>query len=320
MRTIVYFLVCVVYEAFGHVIACHDHSCCFRNLTSNCSVDSLPLNVPTCVHPGGSTGCLATTPYRFTVTRGSNKKLVLFFQGGGFCWSRLTSSMLQPCRTEPVLPNYSGIFDRSSESNPFKDWTVVTVLYCSGDAHVGNSSMFYRTPISRKPIQHFGARNVQAVLGWIKEQNYILEDLLITGVSAGSVGAQFHTHEILSTLNYKNAAVVLDSFLGVVGNGVESKMFQSHGVCGNTNILQWDPFLQDACVRGQLTNPMVLNAQLQAFPNVSFHVITSKTDNMQMIYYKLSVGALFNSVKVVFYKLATEILDSLAMHNNFGSY
>lgn len=32
----------------------------------------------------------------------------------------------------------NGILDRGNDDNPFRDWTIAVVLYCTGDVHCGN--------------------------------------------------------------------------------------------------------------------------------------------------------------------------------------
>jgi hypothetical protein len=32
----------------------------------------------------------------------------------------------------------SGILDRNNVNNPFRDWTIAVILYCTGDLHAGN--------------------------------------------------------------------------------------------------------------------------------------------------------------------------------------
>jgi hypothetical protein len=51
----------------------------------------------------------------------------------------------------------------------------------------------------KEQVNHFGARNVQSVLNWMRHQQFQLNELVLMGCSAGSVGLQFHTHEILTS-------------------------------------------------------------------------------------------------------------------------
>ncbi|RYY82396.1 hypothetical protein EON63_13420 [archaeon] len=98
---------------------------------------------------------------------GDSDKLLFYFQGGGACWDEY-STKAQLCTTDAspqslvgkemcsvcIWPffihimiaytihhttyNIPGIFDRTNTKNNFKDYTIVHVLYCSGDVHGGN--------------------------------------------------------------------------------------------------------------------------------------------------------------------------------------
>lgn len=117
-------------------------TCCHYNATSNCSLKELQYNQRTFVHPGGNTGCLHHKPYRFEVTKGKLNKVLLYFQGGGGCWSKFTATVLPLCKTRALHSEKlasSGVFNRHVDHNPYKDWTVVHVLYCSGDVGLGST-------------------------------------------------------------------------------------------------------------------------------------------------------------------------------------
>jgi hypothetical protein len=63
---------------------------------------------------------------------------VVYFQGGGLCWDR-TSTYLSGyeisnsiCSTEAIPWTRYGIFDKNNNNNPYKNYTIVNILYCSG--------------------------------------------------------------------------------------------------------------------------------------------------------------------------------------------
>ena len=66
--------------------------------------------------------------------------MLFYFQGGGACWDK-ASTELGLCSTSASGDSNIGVFCRDSDSctgdNPFMDYTIVQVLYCSGDAHIG---------------------------------------------------------------------------------------------------------------------------------------------------------------------------------------
>ena len=85
------------------------------------------------------------------------------------------------------------------DTNPFKDWTSVTVGYCTGDAGIGDT-------VTDDGLVHFNGRlNVKAVLRWVYADIPIPDRLLLTGASAGSFSVQFWATPFIQ--HYKQASV-----------------------------------------------------------------------------------------------------------------
>jgi hypothetical protein len=57
--------------------------------------------------------------------------------GGGACWDE-TSTKAGFCTSDSSPQSPVGVFDRTNAKNAYKDYTIVHVLYCSGDIHGGN--------------------------------------------------------------------------------------------------------------------------------------------------------------------------------------
>ena len=106
-----------------------------------------------------------------------------------------------------------GIFDRSNPENPFKDFSVIVVPYCTGDVHIGDASRRYGDDPSSRPLAHRGYRNVAAVLDWLAKQKRTLRNVVVTGTSAGSYGALFHTPAIANL--FPSAKIVMLGDSGV---------------------------------------------------------------------------------------------------------
>ena len=142
--------------------------------------------------------CMNGTPYEFFVKRGSVNKLLVYYQGGGACWDSLTCS-LPTCdnsvndsdNPEHVM---AGFGDQSNPSNPFRDWNVVFVSYCSCDVHFGDTLQDY-PPV----VQHRGFDNSRIVEKWAREHFVNPDQIFVTGSSAGAYGAWFNAplHEMV---------------------------------------------------------------------------------------------------------------------------
>ena len=124
-----------------------------------------------------------------------SSQVMVMFEGGGACWNELTctpSTGVYKQRVfddrdayEPTaLAEIGGVFDESNPANPLADYTVVFVPYCTGDTHLGNAEVTYGDDLT---IQHRGAVNSRAAMDWVTQTYPDVEDLFVTGMSAGSV-------------------------------------------------------------------------------------------------------------------------------------
>lgn len=167
--------------------------------------------------------CSYGTPYHYFVKRGSVNKLLIYYQGGGACWDLATCVNIQTFDkdVDPSSwdnPNYlfTGFGDLNNPLNPFKDWNIVFVPYCTGDIHFGDSSPYY----GLQEIKHKGWHNARTVEKWAREHFLAPDEIFITGSSAGAYGAFFNApahHDV-----WPDSRI---SVLGDAGNGVITSSF-----------------------------------------------------------------------------------------------
>jgi len=177
-----------------------------------------------------------------------------------------------------------GIFSQAPKhqsENPFSDYTIVQVRYCSGDAYVGN----VQVPGDGSREQR-GYENAKSVLDWAKAAGFAstLDSLIISGSSAGAIGAQLWARSWLQSFDYKKAAVIADSYAGVYPQDTQGPVFRSYGVCG-TDVL--DDALVQACQNGNISLQAVVTNLLQNNATVTFASIDSKHDWVQTGFYEL---------------------------------
>ena len=205
-----------------------EHDSCTITSEEDCALHSMTTERSTLVYPGGASRCIAErSPFAFMVTPGADlSKLLIYFQGGGACWDKVTTQVGALCSQTLWMPTPFGIFDQGNENNPFADHTVVNILYCSGDAHVANNKTqpwgTFFDP--RTPAVQTGQQNVMATLDWIRAQGLgsaalPLESLVISGESAGSLGAQAWAPALLDLFPAKRRIVMPDSYLAVFPEG-----------------------------------------------------------------------------------------------------
>jgi phosphohistidine phosphatase SixA len=132
------------------------------------------------------------------VRGGTDDRLLVFFQGGGGCWDAQTCGVGSTWFDDRVGEDDSparqvGIFDLTNPENPFRDWNILYIPYCTGDVHAGNRSVSYRSAGGRSVvIQHRGAVNARAALQWMAQRMPDPQRIFVSGCSAGSVASIVH--------------------------------------------------------------------------------------------------------------------------------
>lgn len=301
---------------------------CVLSSTESCPLSSLEADKTSLVFPGGETRCIfsTSTEFSFQVIPGDKDKLLFFFQDGGACWDKLSTTKICLCNTDANPYALTGMFNRTNVENEFRSHTVVNVLYCSGDVHVGNATRDYNDK-KGQPVVQSGLMNSQAVLDWVIAQQATgdiaktLTHLFVAGSSAGSLGAQFWAPEIMSKLKYTDSSVVADSFVSFFPNGTEGLVMQDWGLC--TASLLPDEF-RAACNSGTLVVEEVMQKFIGLISPAVLTFIQSKEDIVQFSYYyavALSFGELSLLTPHQFYEATSAILGRYSKaHNNLVVY
>lgn len=123
-------------------------------------------------------------------------KVVLYFEGGGACFSLETCdpngdptySQTSP-DAEDFLNSRGGLFDFANVENPLSDHSIVYVPYCTGDVHSGDATTDYGVGADGENviIEHKGFPNGVAALDHLVAEFKDIEQLVVSGASAGSV-------------------------------------------------------------------------------------------------------------------------------------
>jgi hypothetical protein len=160
--------------------------------------------------------CDDGSPTGIAVSPGDADKLLIFLNGGGACWDAVTCFVVSSSThgpfgqaqwnaTAPTLN--AGIFDRSSPTNPFRDYGFVFVPYCTGDLHAGNNVAIYDYLGQQRPFHHKGAANVAAYMTRIGPTWAQATKVAVTGSSAGGFGALMNYASIRA--RFPDASVLL---------------------------------------------------------------------------------------------------------------
>lgn len=213
---------------------CTEYTCCNVTASEPCTIAGMPQDQSTMVLPGGETRCIYSysTPFAFQVIPGASDKLLVYFQGGGACWDAASTKM-GFCTTDAKPQSLVGIFDRTNPDNKFKDYTIVHVMYCSGDIFGGNVVREYDDQAG-VPVTQRGFKNAQASLDWVVSQQAAghlaasLSDLVVMGCSAGSIGTQLWGNQVVTRLKWDRAAIMPDSYAGVFPPGSQGPLIYNY--------------------------------------------------------------------------------------------
>jgi hypothetical protein len=168
--------------------------------------------------PGGDTICAVGTEFSYWVRPASPERVLVYFQGGGACSSGESCDLRMSPTYDPVVndedspQNWDGIFALDHPENPFADWTMVMIPYCTGDVHLGANETTYDVPATdstdarQTTIQHRGSVNSLASLEWLASNFFDARELFVTGGSAGSIPSPFYA-DWLAT-RYADARIV----------------------------------------------------------------------------------------------------------------
>jgi hypothetical protein len=122
---------------------------------------------------------------------------------------RAITARLDARRADP-LPRGSrarGIFDFADERNPFADYSVVFVPYCTADVHIGNATTKYGPGLT---VYHKGYLNGTAALDHLAATFPGATDIVVIGESAGSIAAPLYAGLVSDRLADARITVLAD--------------------------------------------------------------------------------------------------------------
>ena len=282
----------------------HVHQECVISDDNDCAFDS--MTEPTLVYPGGNSRCAfddnpslqTNQTYRFQVLPGKGedrRKVIVSLQQGGGCFSEEScnwsvSVLLHGVAGGPIFvskpePNGKhGMMDTDNPNNPFRNWTIINILYCTGDIFIGNTVV---QPLKSKIKVHLnGANNTETTLNWVYKHIKNPTHLALGGRSAGALGIQVWAHSILT--HYKKVApaarfsVLTDSFIGLMPSN-QGEFVPFIGACDERFGFSAD-LLKD-CHKGELQLSEFLLQTVDKYRDVPFAYLTAKDDSIQKMFY-----------------------------------
>jgi|GEM_PF-1830573 len=235
-----------------------------------------------------------TTSYLTVTKRPYAKNLLVYLHGGGACWNKQTcdDGYASPLTREERGNNWNrgeGIQDGTDPDNVFaKDFNIVTVPYCTGDAYTGNRNADYTDSEGTLRIQHQGYSNVQLALDKAKDLFPSPQKAVFYGCSAGALGVSFHLQNFRARFMNAEKYVVSDAGTPFKPPHLDKAKFD--GV-----MAAWGADQTIKSISPDPTHPLehfgdIFRHQTQAFKDVQFGFISSYADPV-MSFFAYSVGA-----------------------------
>lgn len=204
--------------------------------------------------------------------------------------------------------------------NPYHGFTVVRILYCSGDLYAGDTEMPWGP--GGTMVQRRGYRNTQATLDWTLRQFLRLQKFAVVGYSAGALGLQVWAGSILRQFEDRHASAVVyaDSCAGMLYPlAPPCHSFRASSArCGRCasrplSLRRRRPRAEPASSlgRGNVAETM------QKHPNVWFASVSIKADWVQRAFNTFFSAGLNAET---FYREATLQYKEYARNDNFRVY
>lgn len=202
------------------------------------SWDDLPAGRWSQLEPAGDTVCSNDTPYSFFVyPNPASDNLLIHFQGGGACWFDGNCDPQGSPTYDPSIDDSDnparypvGIFDLDNPENPFRDYSMVMLPYCTGDVHIGNVVRTYAGEEGEFSIQHRGTLNSEAVLSWLFDHYTDPDAVFVTGCSAGAIPSPFYTPLVAAAYPQARIAQLGDAAGGYRADDINQRVLQQWGI------------------------------------------------------------------------------------------
>lgn len=270
------------------------------------------------VLPGGDSICGDGSDYVFWELEGApdNNNLLVLIEGGGACWDEFTCSLGTGSTSiagnrDPGI-NPKGVLNIENELNPFKDWNMVFVPFCTADIHWGNKTVSYNDKLT---VHHNGYNNLMSVLDWITESYGLIDTMFVTGESAGSYGSRLFAINAMEEYADSDTRFI---HLSDSANGVIAKrwLLSSFNNWGAYEIRpDWIPEIYNEPLEN-LDMQVVDAAVANFYPQHTFAEFNSYGDVVQKMFYTIMGGLPWTWTD----QMWNNVSDLQVMAENYRSY
>ncbi|MBI3295342.1 MAG: hypothetical protein HYZ71_11510 [Deltaproteobacteria bacterium] len=238
------------------------------------------------------TQCADGTPAFVTFThRAHATNLMVYMKGGGACWNGKScgNGMARPLSRVVRAVEWNdgqGIHDVASPGNPFREYDIMSIPYCTGDAFIGDRTNSYTDAKKAMTIHHTGYNNVQLSLKMAQELVPQPKKAVLMGCSAGGIGAFFHLRNFRKAFPDSEKFVVSDAGLPFkpphIRSSAYAELMEAWGA---------DKHMSEGFSGRDINNfGDVVRANTTEFPDTRFGLISSYQDNV-MTFFGITVGS-----------------------------
>lgn len=232
------------------------------------------------------------------------ERAMVHLQGGGVCVFEADCATRDADLFEALsdyTPNgpQGGIFSTNPAVNPFADYTMMALPYCTQDIHFGGGGTSAFPSIT---VHRFGGLNVRASLQYLRDvlwgelQNTSAEgyrpdrpQVLFVGESAGGFGVMYNYHYLLDDLQWAHTTAVPDSSVAIdnTGGGLSIALLGAL-LSGDTGSTGWafKSLQPPYCIAGDCgVGPIIMSAtapRLKAVPEQQMLTLSNQNDATQV--------------------------------------
>jgi len=267
------------------------------------------------VEPEGAV-CQDGSQTGFFVKKGKVDRLVVYLEGGGACFNDdlcdLNPQTFAGEAAERRRDNVQVMNDESA-GNPFKDWNKVFIGYCSGDIYSGIRTK--KTGYGGRTQQGF--INVGLILERVVPTFTAVDDVVLTGSSAGGFGALFNWLRVQEAFDAIPVTLVDDSG-PPLGSDTITPCFQKKV----SDIWGWDKTLPPGCKDCRTAVSAVMPYYLSKFPDHRFSLMSYTRDSTIRLFFGFGLNECDPEVPNIpgesYTAAIDELRESLAEYDNFA--
>lgn len=231
--------------------------------------------------------CADGTPAFYSVTlRDNAPNLAIYVDGGGACWSAescanplFVRNLTRPKKFRGDWTDGQGLWNSKDERNPFaKDYNIVSIPYCTADAHMGSRHAVYQIKGKPVTIRHVGYNNLRLAFAKIKELFPSPERAVLMGTSGGGLGVAFHMRHFHELYPDAKKYVIDDAGLPFLPQFLQGPGYESA-------ITSWgaqENFPSDTARLKTFGD--LLDFNRRQFPDIKFGFIQSYGDMVMMMF------------------------------------